>query len=89
MPGFKIPKDRVIVLLCINFIGTDKITPLVIGKYLNLRCANNHLIKIFDLYSGKKNLKISKFSRDINKIHSEKKSFTISYAISLIFILIN
>jgi DDE superfamily endonuclease/Tc5 transposase DNA-binding domain/CENP-B N-terminal DNA-binding domain len=36
--GGKLSKERVTVLLCSNATGTDKLKPLVIGKYENPRC---------------------------------------------------
>jgi len=36
--GFKVRKERVSVLLCANALGTEKIIPLVIGRFANPRC---------------------------------------------------
>ena len=36
--GGKLSKERLTVLLCANASGTDKLKPLVIGKYENPRC---------------------------------------------------
>ena len=36
--GTKIKMDRISVLLCTNVDGSDKLPPLVIGKYKNPRC---------------------------------------------------
>ena len=46
--GFKILKDKVIVLLCANAAGTHKCAPLLIGKSKNPHCLKN--IKVFQLY---------------------------------------
>ena len=36
--GFKLAKDRVTVLFCVNKTGTHKLKPLCIGKYASPRC---------------------------------------------------
>ena len=36
--GTKIINERISILLCANASGTEKLTPLVIGKYLKPRC---------------------------------------------------
>ena len=36
--GGKVSKERVTVLLCANFDGSEKLTPLVIGKFAKPRC---------------------------------------------------
>ena len=44
--GRKLKKERVTILLCVNFAG-DKRNPLVVGKYKNPRCLRS--ININDL----------------------------------------
>jgi hypothetical protein len=39
--GSKNSKERITVLLCTNLTGTDKLLPLVIGKYRNPRFFKN------------------------------------------------
>lgn len=39
--GYKLLKDRISLLLCVNMTGTDKLKPLVIGKYAKPRCFKN------------------------------------------------
>jgi hypothetical protein len=41
LSGRKKDKERITVGLCINASGSDKLPPLVIGKYKNPRCFKN------------------------------------------------
>jgi len=61
--GAKIAKDRLTVMLAANVDGSQKLTPLVIGKSKNLRCFKNvkhrsarHVCKQRKLMDNKRNL---------------------------------
>lgn len=52
-PGYKLSKDRVTVMVCVNATGTHKIPLLLIGKSKNPRCFKN--VKIPLTYKSQKN----------------------------------
>lgn len=53
--GHKSFKNKVSILLCMNILDTEKLKPILIGRYKNTRCFKNFKVKKYvNYYNNRK-----------------------------------